>query len=111
MKVDKTILYVVVAILIFYAIMKSIEISLQKSLIAQNQEVENFDTNEYHKAMRSFGRTSDLNGTVYNARCNPNGIYYVMRYSQPSIQFPQYPAPQYPYTFGYYNACGNKIAC
>ena len=106
MKIDPTVLYVIVAILIFYAILRSIEVSLEKSL---SQKVENFNTNDYQKAMRSFGRTSDLNDTVYNARCNPNGIYYIMRYSQPSIQFPQYPAPQYPYTYGYYNACGNKI--
>ena len=77
--------------------------------IFEVREKENFDTNYFSPYKRSFSRSSDINDAVLNAKCNPNGIYYTMRYNQPSIQYPQYPGKQYPYTYGYYNACGNAI--
>ena len=64
----------------------------------------------YHPAMRSFGRTAHLNEAVYNAQCNPHGIYHVMRYNQPCDFRAKNKVGGFPYQFGYYNPCGKQIA-
>ena len=87
-------------------------------LLLLKNSTENFNSGyrhhkgyEFHKAMRSFGRTShvaELNDAV-RRECNPHGDFYTMRYNKPRNCPLVHSLPQFPRQAGYFNACGKKI--
>lgn len=107
MKLDNTTVYVFLVLFIIGVLFTKMYNDM-KILTAQ-AGVENFNDEEFYPAMRSFGRTSHLNGTINNAWCNPHGQYYVLRYSKPSTFIGQVKHNEFPMTLGYYNSCGQKI--
>ena len=110
LNLDKTTIFVLIAAFLLYAFLAKTEKDINDAMMqAHSNSMEKFNVDEYSPAMRSFGRTSHLNEAVYNAQCNPNGEYYVMRYNQPTSFIGRPKDYTYPYTISYYNPCAHTI--
>ena len=105
MNVDNTTILIFLGVLFLYVFLEKAKRDINE---AQKNRIEKFNVNEYSTAMRSFGRTSNLNETVFNAECNPHGEYYVMRYTLPTFKQAKCSKPKYPMSLGYYDSCGNE---
>lgn len=107
MEIDNTTMYVFLGLIILGILFT--KMSHDMKLLTKENGIENFNEDEFAPAMRSFGRTSHLDGVVNNAWCNPHGQYYILRYSKPSTFIGQVKHRQFPMTVGYYNSCAEKI--
>ena len=107
MELDNTTMYVFFGLIILGILFTKMADDMKT--LSGKAGIENFNEDEFAPAMRSFGRTSHLNGVIDNAWCNPHGQYYILRYSKPSTFIGQAHHRQFPMTVGYYNECGSKI--
>lgn len=109
MTLDNTTMYVLLGLILLGILFTKMYDDMKLLTSVSGSGVEKFNEDEFYPAMRSFGRTSHLNGVIDNAWCNPHGQYYILRYSKPSTFIGQVHHRQFPMTVGYYNSCADKI--